>query len=630
LLAGTYSNQLRNTPFSQTRASLNRDNPNAPFADYQKFVGNNYKRSVLSGAMFNLSYRIGLHSKLSLKQLLTLNAEDQTVLREGKDVRDDATNIQESRDYSFWYQSSRMYSAQLNNEHVIGGEKRNIKFKYNLGYTDITRSVPNLSRLQYNRNITFTPEGIGVDPITGEEIVVAAKWDTTKSVANIQNKNGTYDPNIAGKFFSKLYEKNYSAAYDVTVPFKFLHKSELKFGALHQWRDRWFSARTFLYSFDENMSMPSINNRSLFQKSSGELFAESNFRPDGSGLFLRETTLPRDKYQANATLLAPFFMFENSITSKFRVIWGGRAEKYSQRIVSRNDRGKIDTTVTVTDYLPSANLIYSIAEMANVRFGYSRTVSRPEFREFMPFVFYDPNLNAEIVGNDRLVRAKIDNFDLKYEIFPAPGQFFSINPFYKKFENPIENTNVGGTGIRRFSYQNAKSAETYGVELEARTSLSILDSLLRTKRFSNFTFFSNVTLIRSKVDLSKSEDNSVVKERPLQGQSPYVFNAGVTYSNPDSKLDLTFAVNRIGRRIAFVDVEKFLLIWENPRTVLDFSVSKGIGKYLQAKMTIGDLLAQKLVFYQDRNDNGKYDSSDIVPFGYTRGYSVNFGLTFTY
>ena len=62
----------------------------------------------------------------------------------------------------------------------------------------------------------------------------------------------------------------------------------------------------------------------------------------------------------------------------------------------------------------------------------------------------------------------------------------------------------------------------------------------------NFSVVLNGSLMKSRVDF---DDESLEHDRPLQGQSPYLVNAGLFYQSP--KLGLTVGVlyNRIGKRI---------------------------------------------------------------------------------
>ena len=76
-------------------------------------------------------------------------------------------------------------------------------------------------------------------------------------------------------------------------------------------------------------------------------------------------------------------------------------------------------------------------------------------------------------------------------------------------------------------------------------------------------------------------------------------------------------------------------IGQNPRTVVDFQVSKAF-KYWDYKLTAGDILAQDLVFYQDINDNKKYDYSetpgqgDNTVFRYKMGYTVTAAIAYRF
>jgi outer membrane receptor protein involved in Fe transport len=320
-------------------------------------------------------------------------------------------------------------------------------------------------------------------------------------------------------------------------------------------------------------------------------------------------------------------MFDNKITNRFRMIWGARIEQFNQRVSSEAIGKKVDINKTVTDVLPSLNIIYELTENQNLRFSYSRTLSRPEFREFAPLAFYEVNYNSIIIGNDTLVRALIDNIDFKWEFFPSAAQTISINPFYKRFTNPVEMIVVPNPSFRNFSYQNASSAENIGVEIETRLLLIGLDKLAGTNIFKDMTLYGNLALINSQVNLTNS--GAGLSKRPLQGQSPYVFNMGLNYNNP-KLFDVAVNANRVGRRIAFVGTSENQTIWENPRTVLDISLSKTLFKRLQAKFVVGDVFAQRLVFYHDLNRNGSFDEgTDADAFNYRYGRSFTIGLSYT-
>ncbi len=81
---------------------------------------------------------------------------------------------------------------------------------------------------------------------------------------------------------------------------------------------------------------------------------------------------------------------------------------------------------------------YDLTSKSLVRFAYGRTVNRPEFREISPFVFYNFEEKSTYYGNTELINCYINNFDLRYEIFPSAGDMITLGGFYKHFESPIE------------------------------------------------------------------------------------------------------------------------------------------------------------------------------------------------
>ncbi|MGZ5244416.1 MAG: hypothetical protein ACXWW0_10980, partial [Bacteroidia bacterium] len=102
-------------------------------------------------------------------------------------------------------------------------------------------------------------------------------------------------------------------------------------------------------------------------------------------------------------------------------------------------------------------------------------------------------------------------------------------------------------------------------------------------------------------------------------------------------LSVSLLANRIGRRIAYVGNKDVPDIWENPRTVVDFQIAQKFYKKLDVKIAFGDVLAQNLIFYQDLNSNGKYDTDetanpdkDNAIYNYKYGRNISLGLSYKF
>ena len=199
---------------------------------------------------------------------------------------------------------------------------------------------------------------------------------------------------------------------------------------------------------------------------------------------------------------------------------------------------------------------------------------------------------------------------------------FTLGVFYKYFTTPIEvYLNQSGAGSSNtFNFINADKATGYGVEFEMRKKLDFVKAL------KNFTFTSNISYIHNRV----SGSTNAKINRPMQGQSPYVINAGLQYDVEKYGITSTVLFNQIGRRIAYVGNDQTPVIWEAPRPVLDFQLAKKVLKSKgEIKLNISDIINKKANFYHDLNDNGKY-SKLVDALAIERKYGTTFSITFGY
>jgi hypothetical protein len=153
-----------------------------------------------------------------------------------------------------------------------------------------------------------------------------------------------------------------------------------------------------------------------------------------------------------------------------------------------------------------------------------------------------------------------------------------------------------------------------GAELEFRAILGALNGNETENIWDKFTIFSNLSLIKSQVSVKYNDTATTSINRQLQGQSPYVFNGGITYMDEKNGLNISMMANRVGQRISVVGSYDFFgnisepTLWENGRTVFDLSITKTmLDNKLEIRLTGRDLLAQKQYFYWDLNQNGKLD-----------------------
>jgi TonB-dependent receptor len=389
-----------------------------------------------------------------------------------------------------------------------------------------------------------------------------------------------------------------------------------------------FQSRNF--GFSQYKPNGSTFNSNLLLLPMGQIFSIENMGllSNGQGGFkLDEATKVDDSYNANS-LLNSFYTMVDYKLDKWRFTGGVRLESYNQNFnyieFGSNLNRNIDTTVI--DLLPSVNIIYNFNKKMKLRGSISQTVSRPEFRELAPFNFYNFILDNITSGNPYLKRTKITNCDIRYEVYPGSGQIISLSGFYKNFDNPIETINRTGTsGAPELYFSNIDRSQSFGGELEFRFKLGFLSKVENHKLWDQLTLYSNVSLIKSVVNMD--EVIGAGGNRPLQGQSPYIINSGLFYTNKKEDFNMTLSYNVIGPRIYIVGNQQEPSVWENGRNVIDLQLSKTYKKF-ELKLNIKDILAQKLIYFQDLNGNQKYDTEDNrwqeITFGQTVSLSVRY------
>ena len=183
---------------------------------------------------------------------------------------------------------------------------------------------------------------------------------------------------------------------------------------------------------------------------------------------------------------------------------------------------------------------------------------------------------------------------------------------------------------RQYEFQNAQSAQLYGAEFEIRKKLSFIDK--SAKWLERLYFSGNASVIQSEVLLANvGADGNKLKptQRPLQGQSPYLINAGFQY---DSKAGtgLSILYNRIGQRLALVGNDDFGDIYERPRHLLDIQLTQKVLKRKgDIRLTISDIFNQPIETYENRDTAKAFSSNNDKTFSSFRP-GTTLTLAFTY
>lgn len=584
IMALTYGRSNRRSPFVNTFQSVQNGTPSILL----NYNNTRYSQDVLWGALGNLTMELNPKNKISIKNLFNVNSSDYATLREGLDLTSATDSIQGSE---LGFRSTIYNNTQLIGEHNISNW--NTRVKWYGSFTILDQYTPDQRRLLYYK-------------------------DTAAHSQNYQALIGPVLSQRSGnRFFSNLNDYIYNGGADVAKSFKWLgYNQTLKGGYMFQVRDRLFDARPFSIYVDRS----DATNQQMRELDPGQIFSPENFNADPYAFQLNQLSNKKFRYMANNILNAGYIQLDNQFTDVIRLVWGVRAEHFDQLVgsVYKSDDRHFHTDQL--DFLPGANLTFKLNDRKNIRVSGSQTVIRPELRELVEYEYYDFDLNASVKGLPSLKRTKVTNADLRYEIYPRAGEMFTVGAFFKHFENPIEAIfNQASGGASSYNYQNAPTANAYGLEVEGRKKLDFADAL------KNFTAFGNLSYIYNRVNFSNKE-----LDRPMQGQSPYIINVGMQYDLQKQGINTTLLFNQIGRRILYVGGQDAPAIWERPRPLLDFQIAKKImDNRAEIKLNISDILNQTNYLYYDVDGNEQFKKGKDAVF-ISRKQGTTFGLSFQY
>ena len=587
----------------------------------QEYINQVNQTQTSTGSLLNIAIKLNENNSISLKNLVSGSADNKFITSNGTNNYNEQ-NVRLERINSRFFSANQIISSQLNSDHFI--PKQKIKIQFNTGLSSVKRTVPNLRFTAYSKLTNLNDEPNLKDTVYG---------------ANVANSSST-GPDYAGfRVYSRLDENLASSKVDASRLFKINEnlKIDVKVGAFYQFRTRQYNLRRFgLSQYNSFQGQSVFFDNDLMYVKEDSIFLPENMGvlSNGKGGFKAiEDTKTDDNYAATSKLFAAYSMGEIKLSEKLRIITGLRYENYTQKLtVNYITFDSIYVQNTIADVLPSVNTIYNINDKLAIRLAYYKTLNRPEFRELAGANWYDPETRLSNAGNPNLVRSEINNYDVRFEVYPGRGQLFTTSGFYKYFDKPIERYMLAGNAIQVY-YKNANFAKVFGAEMEYRINIGSILKKDSIKFLNNLNLFSNLSLINSEVNV-KGIDNGVPDTRQMQGQAPYIINAGISYVDNKNNFSSTIMLNRVGHRLYIVGSNIIPNRWENPRSIIDLQFTKSFYKNkLEIRFNIRDLLHQDLIYYYKGTNraNDVFDSKvDYVNFVRNFGSSYSFVISYKF
>jgi outer membrane receptor protein involved in Fe transport len=370
------------------------------------------------------------------------------------------------------------------------------------------------------------------------------------------------------RLYSELLDLNHDASLDLRARFQVWRglEASVKAGLGLMWKDREVDTRRYYFNDKGTRSRDEAVRAAPLEQA----FAPEHVAPDGWQL--EEFTRPTDNYRARHRIWSAFLSTDLPLLKRLVLTAGLRVEGSRQEVTTfalfDPDQTPEQAFLDDTDVLPAAGLTYRFGKGMVLRAYYGRTLNRPDFRELSTATFNDVTGGRQVFGNPDLRRATIDNVDLRWEWYPRRWANLSVAAFYKEFHRPIESV-VIPSAQHSVTYENARGAFNTGVELTGRTTLPFLHQALRDLYVEG-----NLAFIWSRVRLGEDTGIQTSRNRPLQGQSPYVINLRIGYDQTDWGLSATLLYNVSGPRIMEVGALGAPDVMERPQHRLDLVVQQ--------------------------------------------------------
>ncbi len=568
-----------------------------------EFYDDVYKTSTKLGLLHNWLFIFGNNQRIEFRNYLAQLSSNKTILRSGENyyIGSEPDTLL-GRELNF--NSRSIYSGQLAGYFDINKTLTKIELQAGYGYT--FNNNPDIKRLRYSKQYNPLTESREYRLIIPTSVV----------------------PYETGRLYLKLDENITNYAINLKQPVLFSDRNFLfKAGLSYEQKNRDFNARNIGIrqargnSFRLNTFLPVE-----------ELFKDSNFYFN-EGLVYGESYNASNSYKINVHVLAYYASAEIPVTKKIVLYGGLRWESYKRILSGFQESPELvpDITFDTIDFFPSANLTYKINEKHQLRLSYGKTINRPEFREIVPYAFVDFQRFATVYGNDSLKNCYIQNFDLRYEIYPTESEIVSLALFYKKFIDPIEVLLYPGSNGWEYIPFNTAKSKSMGIEIDIRKRFSGFADVNGLLHYlSNLTVLFNVSLIHSKIttDYSFARDNN----RPMVGQSPYIINAGLIYQASKQQFMLSLLYNRVGKRMSAIGSKDYPNTWEIPGSSLDITFSKGFGRFFEIKGGVKNLLNAPVVLRQDWQfeKNGSIETKSLNTEYYKDGRLINLGFVYKF
>lgn len=534
------------------------------------YTYDSYESGLKTAALASLSTTLRDADRLGYTFFYARNATDTYSRREGYDQENH--NLIGSNDVMHVY---RLMTHQINGRHAFG---ERWQLRWSGSYSATSSDEPD------RRQVMFLKHD-----------------DGTLSLFDL-NQQETM------RYFGTLDEREWNAHAAADYAFGAGHK--LTFGL--SWKDKGRDYAGTRFYYDISDLHPEIT----------DIYSPNdylNFENVANGsLSINRQKQPKDSYEAGNRILAGYLSVDLQPLPSLLINAGVRYEASKQWVRYYNDQSiRERRNLDKNDFFPALNIRFTCRGGQQLRLALSRTVTRPSFVEMAPFLYQESYGSVQLRGNENLQNSYNYNLDLRYEYLNRRGDMFSVTGYYKYLDEPIERVQMLSGGASVHTFRNADNGLAAGVEVELRKVL------VRTLRLGV-----NASYMYTNVKLPDGGAYTN-KQRALQGASPYLVNADLTWS-PELRgarqLNLALLYNLQGPRIHAVGIAGLGDVTQRAVHTLNFTAGYRFSRRAEVKLQLFDLLNRAMVFEQEVPRTG--GTVEVERYLCGTGFEVGLNLKF--
>ena len=317
---------------------------------------------------------------------------------------------------------------------------------------------------------------------------------------------------------------------------------------------------------------------------------------------------------------------------------GNQTVALDQTIFNTPIPGAVRTDIANDYFLPGGTITWQATDDLQLRLAASKTIARPQFRELVEQLYFDPESNRRYIGNPFLQDSELINAEARAEYYFGGRSRISLAGFYKEIDNPIENFLIFIPGELRTSFANAPSAELYGAELDAAYAFDLYGlggGFFETKQLmliANYTYAQSSISVSpgdiAPIPGSPQQDASQLFDdgAPLVGQSDHVANLSIGLEDTEKVQQFTFLLNYASERVTLRGGPLPDVV-EDPGLTVDFVARSELtlgGQPLELSFEVRNIFGRDNFEFQEFNGNRIEINTFDVGTAFSFGIKANF------